>query len=550
MIFSKTLRASSAIVCAVAAATSVRPAQADTILKAGDRVVFYGDSITEQRLYTRYIQEYFYSRYPGMKVNFFNAGWGGDTTWGALSRIDRDVLYLKPTVVTLFFGMNDGGYTQTTDAITDKYRQNLEAIIKKLKAANVRVIVFTPGCVDPDKNPRLGEVHYNDNLAALGKAAMDLAKQYDCICVNVHDPMLAYQTAHKTADPKFVMIPDGVHPNPYGHLVMANIMLQAFQPDTAPAIGAIDVKTGKGTGLTEQSEGEGSYTFTTATLNYVPFWFEPGSAPAVKDSGLEKLVEQKLQVKGLPKGAYDVTVDGHDAGVYRASALSDGVLIPGSYSETAHTLHDLASKKENLYYTAWRDLRVPLADIPGIEKMNADLLASDNDLTGVIYTIAAKPMSNTINVTLHPGGTDLARGKSYDAVDPNAYNWGMGGLTDGSWEANSEHCFASGDKDAFPKTATIDLGQVSKIDTVVAGVPGFGATKTIEVLTSADGKTFTSVGSHTFDEAKEARFSYKFPVTAARYVRLSYPDHYADGHGYSANFVFTTECEVYGPEAP
>ncbi|HAF21319.1 MAG TPA: GDSL family lipase, partial [Blastocatellia bacterium] len=33
-------------------------------LKDGDRVVFYGDSITEQRLYTAYIQQYVYLRYP------------------------------------------------------------------------------------------------------------------------------------------------------------------------------------------------------------------------------------------------------------------------------------------------------------------------------------------------------------------------------------------------------------------------------------------------------------------------------------------------------
>ena len=47
----------------------------------GDRVVFLGDSITEQRLYTTYLEAYTLSRYPKWKLTFRNVGWGGDTSW-------------------------------------------------------------------------------------------------------------------------------------------------------------------------------------------------------------------------------------------------------------------------------------------------------------------------------------------------------------------------------------------------------------------------------------------------------------------------------------
>src|SRR5690349_15573295 len=47
----------------------------------GDRVVFLGDSITEQRLYTTYIEAYALTRYPAWKLSFRNVGWGGDTAW-------------------------------------------------------------------------------------------------------------------------------------------------------------------------------------------------------------------------------------------------------------------------------------------------------------------------------------------------------------------------------------------------------------------------------------------------------------------------------------
>src|SRR3974390_3421167 len=53
----------------------------DFLIRDGDRVVFLGDSITEQRLYTTYIEAYALTRHPEWKLWFRNVGWGGDTSW-------------------------------------------------------------------------------------------------------------------------------------------------------------------------------------------------------------------------------------------------------------------------------------------------------------------------------------------------------------------------------------------------------------------------------------------------------------------------------------
>lgn len=63
--------------------------------------MIYGDSITEQRLYSRYVQHYIQCRYPEINIIFFNADWGGDTAAGALKRLERDVLVLKPTLESI-----------------------------------------------------------------------------------------------------------------------------------------------------------------------------------------------------------------------------------------------------------------------------------------------------------------------------------------------------------------------------------------------------------------------------------------------------------------
>src|ERR1051326_5370146 len=108
----------------------------DFLIHDGDRVVFLGDSITEQRLYTTYIEAYALTRHPEWKLSFRNVGWGGDTSWlrqrshpdekqlfsaddatqqkmiedSVEHGLARDVLPLQPTFVTVKFGMNDHSY--------------------------------------------------------------------------------------------------------------------------------------------------------------------------------------------------------------------------------------------------------------------------------------------------------------------------------------------------------------------------------------------------------------------------------------------------------
>ena len=60
-------------------------------LKDGDTLVFLGDSITHQCLYTQYVEDFYYTRYPKMRVHFHNAGVGGDRAQDALDRFDGDV---------------------------------------------------------------------------------------------------------------------------------------------------------------------------------------------------------------------------------------------------------------------------------------------------------------------------------------------------------------------------------------------------------------------------------------------------------------------------
>src|SRR5262245_31949916 len=103
-----------ALALSFAAATGLG-AEGPFAIKDGDRIVFYGDSITNQRLYTTFVETYIVTRFPDMSVFFVHSGWGGDRVTGGDGgsidhRLERDVFAYKPTVVTVMLGMNDGGY--------------------------------------------------------------------------------------------------------------------------------------------------------------------------------------------------------------------------------------------------------------------------------------------------------------------------------------------------------------------------------------------------------------------------------------------------------
>src|SRR5512146_1775893 len=100
-------------------------------LKNGDRVVFYGDSITDQRLYTTFTETYVVTRFPKLNVTFVHSGWGGDRVSGGGGgpidvRLERDVSAYRPTVMTSMLGMNDGSYQKFDQEIFDRYCRGYE----------------------------------------------------------------------------------------------------------------------------------------------------------------------------------------------------------------------------------------------------------------------------------------------------------------------------------------------------------------------------------------------------------------------------------------
>ncbi|HKB03501.1 MAG TPA: hypothetical protein VKD90_14860, partial [Gemmataceae bacterium] len=67
-------------------ATPLFAAEKPFFFQKGDRVLWLGDSITEQYQYSTYVELYLTTRFPDWGLTFLNAGIGGDTANGGAGR--------------------------------------------------------------------------------------------------------------------------------------------------------------------------------------------------------------------------------------------------------------------------------------------------------------------------------------------------------------------------------------------------------------------------------------------------------------------------------
>ena len=342
--------------------------RAQSPLKSGDRVVFYGDSWTEQRLYTRFVMDYFTLRYPGLQVTFRNAGWGGDTSVGGLARLQRDVLSLKPTVVTICFGMNDAGYTEFQQRLFDKYMTGMTGMVTQLKKAGVRVILLTPGFLDTDRvEPRMRI--YNDTLGRFGQGVKDLAEKEKLEFYNVHDLMLDVHARAKARNPKYSLNETG-HPTEPGHATIAYAVLKALGcKDQASGL-KIDAAKAAATpdrcrveDLNVQADSITFKRFDDALPTYLP----PAAHSALPFYPFtQELNQYNFTVTGLKAGTWKLTVENMGVGTFTDKELAAGVnlaTLPGPWLKIGEQVDNAVKEQESLYFTLWRG--VSILEIPG-----------------------------------------------------------------------------------------------------------------------------------------------------------------------------------------
>ena len=220
----------------------------ELILREGDRLAICGDSITEQKMYSRIIETYLTVCVPDLRVSVRQFGWSGERAPGFLSRMTNDVLRFRPTIATTCYGMNDHRYQPFTAEIGDVYSQSSRAIIQAFKSHGVRVVQGSAGTVGkmPSwvKSAQGDVLDLNLGLLELRNIDVQLAREENVYFADVFLPMLIQGYAAQQTYGSNYMITgkDGVHPGWAGQVVMAYSFLNAFGLDGNLGQITIDLK--------------------------------------------------------------------------------------------------------------------------------------------------------------------------------------------------------------------------------------------------------------------------------------------------------------------
>jgi len=375
----------------------------DFYLKHGDRVVFYGDSITDQRLYTTIAEAYVVTRYPNLDATFIHSGWGGDRVTGGGGgpvdlRLNRDVIAYKPTVMTVMLGMNDGNYAPEKDSVDRDFFDGFRHIIESVRSAlpDIRITAIRPSPYDDVTRAPNFTAGYNDVMVSFGKWIANYAQQANLNVADLNTPVVSViQKANELdAQEARKIVQDRIHPALAGHLIMAEQLLKSWNARSVVAAVTIDAAAGAPhvelsdhASITDLSFTKGLQWTELDDALPLPFveWQEAwGTGPValvIRSSDVgEALNNEPLKVTGLKDGVYTLTIDDQVIGDFNTDRLAEGInlgLLRTPMEKQAGKVWDLTLAHCNIHQDRWRNVQVPLADYnlpeaqPTMEAMDA-----------------------------------------------------------------------------------------------------------------------------------------------------------------------------------
>jgi lysophospholipase L1-like esterase len=397
-----------ATILACSPSLSAQPAKNAFYLHDGDTVVFYGDSITEQRYYSQSVEVYTVTRFPHMQVQFFNAGVGGDRVSGGSAgpidlRLTRDIFPQKPTVVTIMLGMNDGGYGPLTPEIENKYTQGYEHILNSIQQTipGVRISLLGPSPYDEITRPEIFTGGYNSTLTHFAEIDSDLARKHGAAFIDLNAPFVASIKRGMAIDPLAteLLLPDRVHPEPMAHWFMAAAILKGWNAPSIVSSTTIDAKKlvaieTHNSHVTElaNATGKDSAIGWTELDDALPLPLDnknEGNHFLRQISDIDQdLNQQLLTVQGLNQGSYQLMIDNRPIGTFSDAEFAKGINLADWNTPMrgqAYTVNWLIRDRDDAHYVRLRMFANELKTGASAEPGATDLLRFEQALQKRIY---------------------------------------------------------------------------------------------------------------------------------------------------------------------
>lgn len=398
-------------------------------LAPGNKIAIIGDSITEQKLYSKFMEAYLHACTGVPDLHVFQFGWSGEQASGFAARMENDLTVFNPNIATTCYGMNDGGYQPYQDGIGKNYENNMRKILEKMEKLGVKsVVVGSPGAVDANffrpgqtMGDKPAHVAYNDNLAHLRDIDRSLANEKKYLFADVHATMFDAMTkAQATLGKEYdVCGRDGFHPGNNGQLLMAYAFLKGLGLDGSIGEIAVDLK-----GTSTASSGHKILSSAVGSLELEsvrwPFCFQGdekssnGTRSIVPFTAFnEDLNRFTLKVKGLDSSMATVKW-GDVEKKFSREQLAAGINLAAEYSETPfdsafQKLLDAIAAKQNFETYMIKSIITDFRSLPkelaadaelqkGIEIFRSRLAARQQELDGAVHRNLV-PVKHVLRVT-------------------------------------------------------------------------------------------------------------------------------------------------------
>lgn len=207
------------------------------LIEEGATVLFQGDSITDckrdresgddlGRGYPMLIASRFSALWPELNVRFLNRGVGGNRVSNLLGRWQADAIDLKPDWISILIGINNTWRRYDRDDPTPletfegEYRELLERTRRETSA---RLILMEPFVLPVPDDRRA----WREDLDPKIHVVREVAREFGARLIPM-DGLFAEAASRRP--PEF-WAPDGVHPSPAGHALIADAWLRAVRAE-------------------------------------------------------------------------------------------------------------------------------------------------------------------------------------------------------------------------------------------------------------------------------------------------------------------------------
>jgi len=203
-----------------------------TLPQQKQHIVFFGDSITQAGVgasgYITVLGNLIKEKGKVDQYQLTGAGIGGNKVYDLYLRADDDVLAKNPSTVVIWVGVNDVWHKRThgTGTDADKFEKFYHALIRKLQAKNIKVLICTPAAIG-EKTDYSNEL--DGDLNKYSNIIRDIAKKNNCELIDLRKAFLAYNLANNPENKKDgILTTDGVHLNDKGNRLVADEMMKAL----------------------------------------------------------------------------------------------------------------------------------------------------------------------------------------------------------------------------------------------------------------------------------------------------------------------------------